>query len=93
MTDRILPLPKDLEVLNFIKNFIEENGWSPIVVEICEGLGLSRKSVGAIARRIDNLEELGLIVRTKYTMRSLYPTEMLDELEHTTNRKEREHGV
>ena len=81
MTDRILPLPKDLEVLNFIKKFIEENGWSPIVVEICEGLGLSRKSVGAVARRINNLEKLGLIVRTKYTMRSLYPTEMLDESE------------
>tara|TARA_R100000808_G_C2130999_1_gene140232 strand:- start:1257 stop:1511 length:255 start_codon:yes stop_codon:yes gene_type:complete len=82
MNDRLLPLPRDKEVLDFITKFIGENGWSPIIIEIAEGCGYSKNSVGTVAKRIDNLEQLGLVVRQKNTMRSIVPTSMLDELEN-----------
>ena len=64
---------KQLAVLDFIRDFSEENGHSPSYREICEGLGLS--SVSAVAEHIDNLVAKGALVKTPGEARSL---EILD---------------
>ena len=64
---------KQLALLNFIRDFTEENGHSPSYREICEGLGLS--SVSAVAEHIDNLVEKGALLKTPGEARSL---EILD---------------
>ena len=64
---------KQLAVLDFIRDFTEENGHSPSYREICEGIGLS--SVSAVAEHIDNLVEKGVLLKTPGEARSL---ELLD---------------
>lgn len=64
---------KQLAVLDFIKDFTDENGVSPSYREIMEGLGLS--SVSAVAEHIDNLVSKGALLKTPGEARSL---EVLD---------------
>ncbi|MBR3169097.1 hypothetical protein IKF23_01510 [Candidatus Saccharibacteria bacterium] len=64
---------KQLAVLDFIRDFTEENGHSPSYREICEGLGLS--SVSAVAEHIDNLVSKGALKKIPGEARSL---ELLD---------------
>ena len=64
---------KQLAVLDFIRDFTEENGHSPSYREICEGIGLS--SVSAVAEHIDNLVAKGALRKTSGEARSL---EVLD---------------
>ena len=64
---------KQLAVLDFIRDFTEENGHSPSYREICEGIGLS--SVSAVAEHIDNLVAKGALLKTPGEARSL---EVLD---------------
>ena len=64
---------KQLAVLNFLEDFIEENGCAPSYREIQAGLGLA--SVSAVAEHIDNLVAKGVLKRTEGTARSL---EVLD---------------
>ena len=60
---------KQLALLNFLEDFIEENGVSPTYREIQAGLGLS--SVSAVAEHIDNLVEKGALRRVEGAARSL----------------------
>lgn len=64
---------KQLAVLDFIRDFTEENGHSPSYREVMEGLGLS--SVSAVAEHIDNLVAKGALLKTPGEARSL---EVLD---------------
>ena len=64
---------KQLAVLDFIREFTEENGHSPSYREVMEGLGLS--SVSAVAEHIDNLVSKGALLKTPGEARSL---EVLD---------------
>ncbi len=64
---------KQLAVLNFLEDFIEENGCAPTYREIQAGLGLS--SVSAVAEHVDNLVEKGAVRRAQGAARSL---EVLD---------------
>lgn len=64
---------KQLAVLDFIRDFTEENGHSPSYREVMEGLGLS--SVSAVAEHIDNLVSKGALLKTPGEARSL---EVLD---------------
>ena len=64
---------KQLAVLNFIEDFIEENGLAPTYREIMNGLELA--SVSAVAEHIDNLVEKGVIKKTPGAARTL---EVLD---------------
>ena len=64
---------KQLAVLDFIKDFTEENGHSPSYREVMEGLGLT--SVSAVAEHIDNLVAKGALLKTPGEARSL---EVLD---------------
>lgn len=64
---------KQLAVLDFIRDFTEENGHSPSYREVMEGLGLT--SVSAVAEHIDNLVSKGALLKTPGEARSL---EILD---------------
>ena len=64
---------KQLAVLEFLEDFIEENGCSPSYREIQAGLGLA--SVSAVAEHVDNLVKKGALKKVEGTARSL---EVLD---------------
>ena len=64
---------KQLAVLNFLEDFIEENGYAPTYREIQAELGLS--SVSAVAEHVDNLVAKGAVRRREGEARSL---EVLD---------------
>ena len=60
---------KQLLILDFLRDFTEENGYSPSYREIMSGIGLS--SVSAVAEHIDNLVEKGVIKKVAGAARSL----------------------
>ena len=60
---------KQLAVLEFLKDYMDENGCSPSYREIMAGLELS--SVSAVAEHIDNLVEKGAIKKNPGEARSL----------------------
>lgn len=64
---------KQLAILNFLEDFIEENGYAPTYREIQAEMGLS--SVSAVAEHIDNLVAKGAVRRREGAARSL---EVLD---------------
>ena len=64
---------KQLAILNFLEDFIEENGYAPTYREIQAEMGLS--SVSAVAEHIDNLVAKGAVRRREGAARSL---EILD---------------
>ena len=64
---------KQLAVLDFIQDFMEENGHSPSYREIMTGLSLS--SVSAVAEHVDNLVARGALRKVPGEARSL---ELLD---------------
>ncbi|MBQ3352751.1 hypothetical protein IJG89_00135 [Candidatus Saccharibacteria bacterium] len=64
---------KQLAVLDFLRDFTDENGYSPSYREIMNGLGLS--SVSAVAEHIDNLVARGALKKVPGAARSL---EILD---------------
>ena len=64
---------KQLAILNFLEDFIEENGISPTYREIQAEMGLS--SVSAVAEHIDNLVAKGALRKIEGAARSL---EVLD---------------
>ena len=64
---------KQLAVLDFLRDFTEENGYSPSYREIMTGLGLS--SVSAVAEHIENLVSKGVLKKVPGAARSL---EILD---------------
>ena len=72
---------KQLAVLDFLQDFMDENGYSPSYREIQAGLGLS--SVSAVAEHIDNLVAKGALQKNPGAARSL---EILDyKHEETVN--------
>lgn len=60
---------KQLAVVNFLEDFMEENGCSPTYREIQAGLGLS--SVSAVAEHIDNLVKKGVLEKKPGEARTL----------------------
>ena len=60
---------KQLALINFLEDFMEENGNSPSYREIQTGLGLS--SVSAVAEHIDNLVQKGVLKKTPGAARTL----------------------
>ena len=72
---------KQLAVLNYLEDFLEENGYSPSYREIMNGLGLT--SVSAVAEHIDNLVAKGVVRKNPGEARSI---EVLDyKHEETVN--------
>lgn len=60
---------KQLAVLDFLKDYMDENGYSPSYREIMAGLELS--SVSAVAEHIDNLVAKGALKKNPGEARSL----------------------
>jgi SOS-response transcriptional repressor LexA len=60
---------KQLAVLDFLKDYMDENGCSPSYREIMAGLDLS--SVSAVAEHIDNLVSKGALKKNPGEARSL----------------------
>ena len=59
---------KRRQILEFIKNYIKENGYSPSFRDIASGCSLSSTSV--VAYYLDSLEEQGLVKREEFRSRS-----------------------
>jgi len=64
---------RQLDVLNFIKDFIKVKGFSPSYTDIAKGLGMSSKS--NIHRLVHSLREQGLLKMKPYMVRSLQPVD------------------
>ncbi len=64
---------KQLAVLDFLRDFTEEKGYSPSYREMMVGLGLS--SVSAVAEHVENLVNKGVLKKVPGAARSL---EILD---------------
>ena len=60
---------KQQAVLDFLQDFMEENGYTPSYREIMVGLGLS--SVSAVAEHIENLVAKGVLAKNPGEARSL----------------------
>lgn len=60
---------KQLAVLDFLEDFMEETGYSPSYREIQAGLSLA--SVSAVAEHIDNLVSKGVLRKVPGAARSL----------------------
>jgi repressor LexA len=58
-----------MKVLQFIKDFIQEKGYSPSYQEIATAVNL--KSKAQVTFHIQKLEKLGLIKRAPNTFRSI----------------------
>ena len=52
---------KQMEILDFIEDFQEENGYSPSVREICAAVGLS--STSSVHQHLKSLEVKGYLIR------------------------------
>jgi repressor LexA len=57
------------EVLDFLSNFVQRNGYSPSFEEIARGLGL--KSLATVHKHITNLQKKGLLQRAHNRSRSI----------------------
>lgn len=66
---KVRPTKKQLEILKFIENFIDGNGFGPSYREIMKGLGY--KSVSTVANHVDNLIERGHLRKGDNAARSL----------------------
>lgn len=53
---------KQKELLDYIRNFIDETGYSPTYREIMAGLGY--RSVATVSKHIDNLVALGVLEKS-----------------------------
>ena len=61
--------PKQLETLNFIKDFIKKHKMAPTITEIKEKF--NPKSLRSIVQRIEGLEKKGFIKRDKFKHRGI----------------------
>ncbi|MDR0591033.1 MAG: hypothetical protein LBG75_00475 [Candidatus Nomurabacteria bacterium] len=64
---------KQQAVLDFIKQFLAERGYSPSYREVCAGLEV--KSISTVAEHIDNLVAKGYLAKKDGSARSLEPVE------------------
>ena len=60
---------KQQAVLDFLQDFMDENGYTPSYREIMAGLGLN--SVSAVAEHIDTLVDKGVLMKNPGEARSL----------------------
>lgn len=63
---------RQMEVLSFIENYIETQGFSPSYREIMRSFGFS--SIGTVSKHINTLKRKGLLINEKQCSRSLAPT-------------------
>ncbi len=69
---------KQQETLDFIKSFAIRKGGSPLITELCEGLGLD--SLRSVTQRLEALEAKGFIARDRFKHRGIKVLEEMDPL-------------
>lgn len=62
------------DLLQFVSQFMQKNGYAPTLAEICDGLGL--RSPATVHEHIANLTEKGVLKKTEGTRRGI---EILDQ--------------
>ncbi len=65
---------RQVQILEFMRDYRRGSGYSPTIREVAAGLGLS--SVATVAEHLDSLEALGLIRRQRDRARSVLLTAM-----------------
>lgn len=70
--EKVFLSPKQLETLNFIKDFIKNHKMSPTITEIQEKFDISIRS---IAQRIEGLEKKGFLRRDRFKHRNITLTD------------------
>jgi SOS-response transcriptional repressor LexA len=78
-----LPTKQQNKILIFIKEFIDQNGYSPTYREIKTALNYS--SVSIVAKHIDSLIQRGQLVKRSRTARSLELTNSVSEFRIRSN--------
>jgi repressor LexA len=68
---------KQRRILDFVGEYIDENGYPPSMREICSAAGISSTSV--VSYNLDRLEEAGYIVRDREVSRGLRLAEGVQE--------------
>jgi len=71
-----MPTKKQKQLLDFIEQFLDKNGYSPSYREIMSALDY--RSVSTVAEHINNLTRLGLLVKSPSNPRSLELPKSLD---------------
>lgn len=82
-TGPIRPTRKQKVLLDFIANFIAQNGYSPSYREIQDGLGYA--SIATVAIHVNNLIKRGQIVKRNNRARSLELTGATSPVKITSN--------
>lgn len=77
MTTQLPLTKKQSDFLNFIKNFIDENGYAPSYREIAQSLSFS--SVATVAEYINILEQKGYLTKEEACARAIQLTPAWDE--------------
>ena len=80
---------KQQEVFNFIKNYIEKNGYSPAVRDICKGVNLSSPS--SVHAHINSLVEMGYLKKDLLKKRAISISD--DYREESDIYKGKENGI
>ena len=62
-------IEKQEKILNFMNDYIKENGYPPSIREICAGVGLS--STSTVHAHLQNLTKKGLIQKSGLKSRSI----------------------
>lgn len=73
MGDKLRPTKKQTDLLVFIRQFIDEHGYSPSYREIMSGCSYS--SVATVAVHVNNLIKRGQLQKRDHSARSLEPVE------------------
>ncbi len=85
MPERTRPTKKQHELLQFLKDFITEHGYSPSYREIMKGCNYT--SVATVALHVNNLIKRGHVIKRDKSARSLEVVSGLeDSIEATTER-------
>lgn len=53
--------PIQQKIVNFIRGYVDQHGYSPSLVEIAEGIGISPKSISLVSRSIHALVAAGVL--------------------------------
>ena len=71
MTHRVNGDARRKDIMAYIAQHLEEEGYSPTVREIATAVGYSPSSVHAVSRHLKRLEAQGLITRKPRSPRSI----------------------